>query len=73
LAEALGAVPMPEHLGWPAPAERDVFHAFVLHHLLWRFNQAASRPARAPMRVALTKAIEQLVTGFAAARLAPQG
>jgi hypothetical protein len=73
LAEALDAAPMPEHTGWPAPADRDVFHAFVLHHLLWRINQAAGRPARAPMRVALTKAIEQLVTGFAAARLAPQG
>jgi len=71
LAEALDAVLMREHAGWPAPADREVFRGFVLHHLLWRINQAAGRPTRAPMRVGLAKVIEQLVTGSVAARLAP--
>ena len=68
LAEVVDAMSTPEHAGWPRPSKRDLFQGFILHHLLWRINQAAGRPTRAPMRVALAKAIEQLTAGLAACR-----
>jgi hypothetical protein len=60
LAEALGAVSMPAYADWPRPSEGDRFRGFVLHHLLWRMNQAANRPTRVRMRATLVEAIEQV-------------
>jgi hypothetical protein len=73
LAAPLDTVAMPEYAGWPQPTDRDFFQGFVLHHLLWRINQAAGRPTRAPIQVALAKAVEQVTTGPAASRLVRVG
>jgi hypothetical protein len=58
LADALGAIPMPEHPDWPRPSTGYWFRGFVLHHLLWRINQAAVRPSRARIQASLAEAIE---------------
>ncbi len=60
LAKALTALPMPRYAGWPRPTDPKLFRGFVLHHLLWRMNQAADRPTRVRMRAALAQAIEQI-------------
>jgi hypothetical protein len=70
LAVALGALPMPEHPDWPRPSTGCWFRGFVLHHLLWRINQAAARPARARMQSSLSAAIEQLAAEPVASQFA---
>jgi hypothetical protein len=69
LADALNDIPMPEHVGWPQPTDRDVFKGFIMHHLLWKINQAACRPTRAPVRASLARAVEQLAAAPSVTRL----
>jgi hypothetical protein len=60
VTEALAAIPMPGYARWPRPTDHKFFRGFVLHHLLWRMNQAADRPTRVRMRAALAESIEQV-------------
>ena len=63
MAEALQSVPMPQHADWPRLSDPHVSRGFVLHHLLWRINQAAGRPTRARARASLVGALERFAAG----------